>query len=198
MVGLSTAVVVDNVDPMDQGRVSVQYAGRSEAVWSDVAVPPGVTAGLIPIGSRVVLGFEDADGDHPFVLGTIQALGAIASVRPALSGLTTASGLSVALDDRTQALTLTTPEGLSVTLNDAAGAIQISDANGNLVVLNGNGVAITAVSAVIVTAATVHIAAPSIQVDAATAIFSGAVQCDTLIANSVVASTYTPGAGNVQ
>ena len=27
--------------------------------------------------------------------------------------------------------------------------------------------------------------------------FSGVVQCDTLIANSVVSASYTPGAGNV-
>jgi hypothetical protein len=27
--------------------------------------------------------------------------------------------------------------------------------------------------------------------------FSGVVQCDTLITNTVIASTYTPGAGNL-
>jgi hypothetical protein len=27
--------------------------------------------------------------------------------------------------------------------------------------------------------------------------FSGVVQCDTLIANSVVSTSYTPGAGNI-
>jgi hypothetical protein len=27
--------------------------------------------------------------------------------------------------------------------------------------------------------------------------FSGVVQCDTLVTNSVVASSYTPGAGNI-
>jgi hypothetical protein len=36
------------------------------------------------------------------------------------------------------------------------------------------------------------------QVDAGMARFSGVVQCDTLIANSVVSSSYTPGAGNLQ
>lgn len=34
-------------------------------------------------------------------------------------------------------------------------------------------------------------------VNAASAEFSGVLRCDTLIANSVVASNYTPGAGNV-
>lgn len=36
-----------------------------------------------------------------------------------------------------------------------------------------------------------------VQVDAGSSDFSGVVRCDTLIANSVVASSYTPGAGNI-
>jgi hypothetical protein len=36
-----------------------------------------------------------------------------------------------------------------------------------------------------------------LRVNAPTADFSGIVRCDTLIANSVVASSYTPGAGNL-
>jgi len=36
-----------------------------------------------------------------------------------------------------------------------------------------------------------------LEVDAGMSKFSGVVQCDTLIATSVVASSYTPGAGNV-
>jgi hypothetical protein len=34
-------------------------------------------------------------------------------------------------------------------------------------------------------------------VNAGSADFSGVVRCDTLVANSVVASSYTPGQGNV-
>jgi len=33
--------------------------------------------------------------------------------------------------------------------------------------------------------------------DAALARFTGVVQCETLVANSVVASNYTPGVGNI-
>jgi len=36
-----------------------------------------------------------------------------------------------------------------------------------------------------------------VKVDAAIADFSGIVKCDVLQANTVVAQTYTPGAGNV-
>jgi hypothetical protein len=34
-------------------------------------------------------------------------------------------------------------------------------------------------------------------VNAAAAKFSGVVQCDTLISNSVVSQSYSPGAGNI-
>jgi hypothetical protein len=43
----------------------------------------------------------------------------------------------------------------------------------------------------------VEINAGMLKVNAGVAQFSGVVQADTLIANSVVASSYTPGAGNV-
>jgi hypothetical protein len=37
-----------------------------------------------------------------------------------------------------------------------------------------------------------------VTVDAGMSQFSGVVQCDTLIATSVVAQSYTPGIGNIQ
>ena len=39
--------------------------------------------------------------------------------------------------------------------------------------------------------------APMLTVDAAMATFSGVVQCQVMQATTVVATTYTPGAGNV-
>ncbi len=36
-----------------------------------------------------------------------------------------------------------------------------------------------------------------VKVDAAMSTFSGVVKCDTLISNSVVSASYTPGAGNI-
>src|SRR5574337_1172284 len=45
--------------------------------------------------------------------------------------------------------------------------------------------------------ATVEVTASAVNVHAATAIFDGLIQCQTLITNSVVSSSYTPGAGNV-
>ena len=194
-VGLVTATIIDTIDPTNQGRVSVQLAGRSDSVWSDVV---GAAAASISVGSRVLLGFADDDSDHPFVLGTLQAVPDAAATLPMSNGLTTASGLSVALDDLAQTMTLATPAGLAVTLSDAAGAIRIADAIGTLVVFDSNGISVTSAGTATVSAATVQVTASAVEVDAATATFSGVIRCDTLIANSVVGSAYTPGAGNIQ
>jgi hypothetical protein len=52
-------------------------------------------------------------------------------------------------------------------------------------------------SVVRVTPGGVEVSGGILTVNSALARFSGAVQTDTLIANSVVASSYTPGAGNI-
>ena len=46
-------------------------------------------------------------------------------------------------------------------------------------------------------ASTAEITAGLVRVNAGMVHASGVVKCDTLIANSVVASSYTPGAGNI-
>ena len=48
-----------------------------------------------------------------------------------------------------------------------------------------------------VNASQVKVSAGMVNVDAGMAKFSGVVECETLVANSVVAANYTPGAGNV-
>ena len=50
---------------------------------------------------------------------------------------------------------------------------------------------------VTVNASTVAVSASMVTVDAAMSKFSGVIKCDTLITNSVVSTSYTPGAGNI-
>jgi hypothetical protein len=49
-----------------------------------------------------------------------------------------------------------------------------------------------------VTPGGVEVSGGVVRVNAALSSFSGVLQADTLIANSVVSSSYTPGAGNIQ
>jgi hypothetical protein len=46
-------------------------------------------------------------------------------------------------------------------------------------------------------AAKVIISTAQLQINAASSKFSGTLQCDTLISNSVVSANYSPGAGNI-
>ncbi|MEZ4434321.1 MAG: hypothetical protein R3F65_18100 [bacterium] len=48
-----------------------------------------------------------------------------------------------------------------------------------------------------VKASRVTVEAGIVQVNAGMSTFSGVVQCDVLLTNTVVATTYTPGAGNI-
>jgi hypothetical protein len=75
--------------------------------------------------------------------------------------------------------------------------VEVQDANGNAVKLEASGVTVTASARVKVSASTIEIDAGQIEINASMARFAGVVECDTLITNSVVAASYTPGVGNV-
>ena len=94
-------------------------------------------------------------------------------------------------------LILETPGGQKITLNDTLQAVEISDGHGNRIKLDPSGVNILAAAKVTINATEVKLNTSTLVVDAGTSKFNGLVQCDTLIANSVVSASYTPGAGNI-
>ncbi len=94
-------------------------------------------------------------------------------------------------------MTLQTPGGQSVTLKDGPGSITLQDSNGNSAKMEAAGITVTASAKVTVNASTVEISAGMVTVNAGMSTFSGVVQADTVITNSVVSASYTPGAGNV-
>ena len=72
-----------------------------------------------------------------------------------------------------------------------------SEVAGNTFEMNSSGVSIQTSAECKVQASTVPVTASSVSVNASMATFSGVVQCQTLVASSVISSSYTPGAGNV-
>ena len=81
---------------------------------------------------------------------------------------------------------------------DAGRGVEIRDGNGNRILLDSSGgIQIEAAGTVSLSASTLQVSASSMTVDAATSTFAGVVTCDTMIAKSVEAESYTPGAGNV-
>jgi hypothetical protein len=92
---------------------------------------------------------------------------------------------------------LETPGGQSIELTDAPPAVTVTDSTGNTVKLDAQGITVTAAAKVTVNASTAEVNAGLLTVNAGMSTFSGVVQCSTLIANSVVGTTYTPGVGNL-
>ncbi len=71
--GVYTGVVVNSADPTRRGRVQVRIpmVGPADSSWAPVCLPPGGAAGIIPVGSTVVVAFEGGDADRPIVLGRL-------------------------------------------------------------------------------------------------------------------------------
>jgi uncharacterized protein involved in type VI secretion and phage assembly len=213
--GVFPAVVLDIKDPDNQGRVKITLpwspdanGGRYEA-WARLATLFGGNnrgSWFIPdVDDEVLVAFEQGDGRRPYILGSLwngrdQAPesmdGAGNNYKKVLRSR---NGVKVTLDDQDgqEKLQLETPGGQKITLKDGPGAIEVIDSNGNSVKLEASGITVTASAKVTVNASQVAISAGMVTVDAGMSKFSGVVQADTVITNSVISASYTPGAGNI-
>lgn len=213
--GVYTALVIDVVDPDGQGRVRVRLPwspdsdGDAYEAWARLAtLMAGDNRGswFVPDeNDEVLVAFEAGDPRRPYVVGALWN-GSDAPPESMDGGgkndvktLRSRNGVIVKLDDAAghESLTLETPGGQSVTLRDGPGSIEVRDANGNVVRLESSGVSVTTPAKVTVQAGTVEVNAATVTVNAGMSKFSGVVQADTVISNSVMSASYTPGAGNV-
>ena len=78
-----------------------------------------------------------------------------------------------------------------------ASRVTLRDTNGNTITLEPAGVTIVASAKVSLTGAIAELSVGALTVSAGMSRFSGVVQADTVITDSVVASSYSPGAGNI-
>jgi uncharacterized protein involved in type VI secretion and phage assembly len=153
---------------------------------------------MIPsVDSQVVVAFEAGDLRRPYVLGACWNGSESLPGQPEAPNnkrlIRTRSGSLLEFDDSEGAekVTLSMQSGHKLVLDNALQEVRLSHANGCTIKMNVAGqVSITATS-------TVEVTASAVNVHAATAMFDGLVQCQTLIASSVVSASYTPGAGNV-
>lgn len=209
------ARVVSLDDPERMNRVQVRLyafdavAGQDAPLWARVAAAfAGADRGgffLPDVDDEVLVVFVQGDPRQPVILGGLWNGAAPAPADIEAGGanrykrIKSKNGIVVTLDDQQgqETLTLETPGGQRLTLKDGPGQAVIEDSNGNSITLEASGITIQAAAKVTVNAAQVEVTAGMVKVDAAMADFSGVVKCATLIANSVVSSSYTPGAGNV-
>ncbi len=208
------AEVTDIGDPDSIARVKIKMLtvdgdGTAE-IWARVAVPfAGANRGalFIPdVGDEVLVSFVAGDPRFPIVLGGLWNGGAkppeqFGGDRVDRWTITGKAGTRIAIveqSDSTAKIEFKTPNGVTGTLTDeAGGSIKFEDTSGNSITLDSSGVTVQGASQVTVQAGQVQVTAGMVTVDAAMAQFSGMVQCQTLMATTVVATTYTPGAGNI-
>jgi len=211
--GAHIAKVVSVQDPQSQSRVQVQLLSadpEGEApIWARVAVPfagDNYGAFFIPdVGCEVIVQFLAGDTTNPIVIGTLwngatgipETLPGNAVDRWAICGK---NGTRIAIVEESagqEMVEIETPAGARATLTDQAGGSIKLEVAGNTFEMSTSGVSIQTSSQCEVQASTVTVTASSVSVNTSMATFSGTVQCNTLIASSVVSSSYTPGAGNV-
>ncbi len=210
---LARVVAVDDPDGLSrvQLRVLSQHAEREAEIWARVAVPfAGKDRGafFIPdVDDEVLVVFIGGDTRFPVVVGSLwnghdtppEALGG-SGTRVDRWTLTGKAGTRIAIVEESPAsatISFETPNGVQGTLSDqGAGKIELS-CNGSTLTMEPQKISIQSAGPVEVQASQVKVSAGMVQVDAGLSSFSGVVRCDTLIASTVVSTTYTPGAGNI-
>lgn len=213
--GVYPALVTDVIDPDKQGRVRVRLpwspdpGNSSYEAWARMATMMGGNnrgTWFIPDkNDEVLVAFEGGNPRRPYIVGGLwngqdappeQMDGAGNNY---LKTILSRQGVRITLDDTDGAvkLRLETPGGQSIVLSDADNSIVAQDSNGNSIKMDAQGITVTASAQVTIHASTVEVNAGMVTANASMSQFSGVVQCSTLITNSVVSASYTPGAGNI-
>ena len=216
--GAFLATVVSVKDPDNHNRIQVRVfnvdgvADQDAPVWARVAVPfAGSKRGafFIPdVGDEVLVVYLAGDSRFPIVLGGLWNGHDSAPDSFGGSGdsvdrwtITGKAGtkISIVEDSSGPTIEFQTPGGVKGTLTDSGGGSIEFDAAQTSIRVDSSGLTVNAATAnVQITAATsMTLTAPQLTVNSAMSTFSGIVQCQTMIATTVIGTTYTPGAGNV-
>lgn len=213
--GVYPALVTDIKDPDKQGRVKIKLpwspdgASATCELWARLATMMGGNnrgTWFIPdVDDEVLVSFEGGHAFRPYVVGALW--NGQDSPPESMDGagnndkkvICSRNGVKVTLDDQDgqEQMILETPGGQKITLKDGPGTVTIEDSNGNSVKLESAGITINASAKVTVQASQVSVSASMVSVDAGMSTFSGVVKADTVICNSIISASYTPGAGNI-
>ena len=213
--GVYPALVSDIKDPDGQGRVKVTLPwspdtkGERYEAWARLATLMGGNkrgSWFVPdVNDEVLVVFEGGDPRRPYVIGGLwngrdtppESMDSAGHNNHKV--LRSRNGVKITLDDTDgrETLTLETPAGQKVTLKDGPGSVEMVDSNGNSAKMEASGITVTASAKVTINASTAEISAGMVTVNAGMSKFSGVVQADTVITNSVISASYTPGAGNI-
>lgn len=212
--GFFPAVVIDNVDPNNSGRVKVRIprvgasGQQGYETWARIAtLMAGNDRGtwFIPdVNDEVLVAFIEGTVRQSYVIGGLWSKKTSSPPEKMDTNnnkklLRSRNGVKITLDDQSgqESFIVETPGGQKITLQDGPGSLEITDSNGNSVKLETTGISVNASTKVTINASQVEVNSGMVSVNAGMSKFNGVVQCDTLISNSVISASYTPGAGNV-
>ncbi|WP_333834998.1 phage baseplate assembly protein V [Rubrimonas sp.] len=207
--GIHLAQVVDDSDPQSLNRIRVHLIGLGLTLWAPVLIPGGGAGYGVALGPKtgetVAVAFAGGDPAHPLVLG---ALWSGARARPEAAGkpdesyaIVSPGGAVIRVEETGDAgepsIVIAANHRTRIRIEAGGGGnVRIDHANGSISV-DPDGVTVNSDAAVSVSSPTVKISASTVTIEAAVIKATGVVQCETLVANTVVAASYTPGSGNI-
>ena len=216
LYGVFRAKVISVQDPKQQGRVQVKlYSAPSDAadsdvgVWAWVAVPfAGNDRGALflpDVGDEVAVSFVQGDPTQPIVLGGLWNGSDAPPDQPGGDRMDryvvkARGGSKIAVVEESEGnakITVSVPGQVTVTLDQASSGKLTLEAAGNKITLDSQGITIQGTSKISMSAGQMEMTAGTVTVQAATASFSALVKAEIAKATTVVATTYTTGAGNV-
>lgn len=203
---LHLARVLDDDDPEGQARLRVHVVGLDIMLWAPCLIPgggPGYGAVLMPRpGETVAVAFVGGDPDSPIVLG---ALWSGERQRPTTAGsagegyaLVTAAGGQVSVADGPQPrAVLAAAGGARVVVTGGPDGSVTVERGTDRVRLEPSGIRVSSGGTVEINAAAATVTAASVTISSALTNISGVLTCDSLHASTVIATSYTNGAGNI-
>ncbi len=214
LYGVYPAIVTSVTDPDKQGRVRIRLPWAPDSTsgyeaWARLATlmagPDRGTWFIPDVDDEVLVAFEGGDPRRPYVVGALwngqdappESMDGAGQNNKKV--IVSRQNIRITLDD-TQgqvAVTIETPGGQVVTLNDTPASVELKDSSGNSIKMESSGITINAAGNLTIQAAMVNVSTSMVKVDAGMSKFSGVVKSDTVITNSVISASYTPGAGNV-
>ena len=183
--------------------------GSSYQVWARVAtLMAGNNQGswFIPdTNVEVLVIFLGGDPRHPVVIGALVERPGLAAASMDGGGnnnikkLRSRNGVAITMDDTqgSESLTLETPGGQKIAMQDGPGFDSHSGQQRQFHPARSSGITINTSAQVSISASQAQVTASMVNVNAGMSVFSGVANADTVITNSVVSASYTPGAGNI-